>query len=338
MSVTPAAYRLEPLRGLAGLTVGSQERPEPGPRQVLVRVRAASINRRDLMLMEGTYPLPARPGVVPLSDGVGEVVEVGSAVVRAAVGDRVSSTYYLHWVDGPQRRAHVSEQFGANHDGWLATYVLLDEDSVVRMPDHLTDAEAAALTCAGVTAWSALTTPLPVESGETVVVVGSGNVALCAMQLARVLGARVLAVTSSPEKAARIRRLGVDGVIDRTRTPSWDEEVLELTDGNGAERVIDAVGMATMTRSVASGAFNALVNLVGAFPADVPATDPFGGRYLSIRRIAVGSRAQFEAMNRAIAEHRIRPVVDREFGFAEAAAAFDHFRTGDPFGKVVVAG
>jgi len=338
MSVTPAAYRLEPLRGLAGLTVGSQERPEPGPGQVLVRVRAASINRRDLMLMEGTYPLPARPGVVPLSDGVGEVVEVGSAVVRAAVGDRVSSTYYLHWVDGPQRRAHVSEQFGANHDGWLATYVLLDEDSVVRMPDHLTDAEAAALTCAGVTAWSALTTPLPVESGETVVVVGSGNVALCAMQFARVLGARVLAVTSSPEKAARIRRLGVDEVIDRTRTPSWDEEVLELTDGNGAERVIDAVGMATMTRSVASGAFNALVNLVGAFPADVPATDPFGGRYLSIRRIAVGSRAQFEAMNRTIAEHRIRPVVDREFGFAEAAAAFDHFRTGDPFGKVVVAG
>lgn len=329
-------YRLEPLQDLTGLNLQPQPLPEPGPNEVVVQVRAASLNRRDLMLMEGTYPLPATRGVIPLSDGVGEVIAAGSGVTRVAVGDRVTSTYYLHWVDGPQRLMHVREQFGANHDGWLAGHVVLGEDSVVRVPKHLTDTEAASLTCAGVVAWAALTKPTPVGPGETVLTVGTGSVALFAVQFARMHGARVISITSSPEKVKRLRELGADDAIDRTETPDWEQAVLELTDGNGVEQVVDAVGMLTLPKSVASGAFNARIALIGAFQGAKSNADPFNARYLSIRRIAGGSRADFEAMNRAMALHGTRPVIDRVFRFDEAVEAYRYFRGSNPFGKVVV--
>jgi len=330
------AYHLETRRGVDGLRRRPQPLPEPGPNQVVVRVRAASLNRRDLMLMDGTYPLAATPGVIPLSDGVGEVVAVGRAVTRVALGDRVSSTYFLHWIGGPQRLAHVREQFGANHDGWLAGHVVLGEESTVRVPDHLSDPEAASLTCAGVVAWAALTRPVPVAPGETVLTVGTGAVALFAVQFAKLHGARVISVTSSPEKAERLRELGADEAVDRTGTPDWEEAVLKLTGGDGADHIVDAVGMLTLPKSVASGAYNARITLVGAFPAPPPSENLFAGRYLSIRRIAVGSRVDFEAMNRALAVHRTRPVIDRVFGFDEAAEAYRYLRDGNPFGKVVV--
>lgn len=324
------------LHGVDDLRRRPRPVPEPGPNQVVVRMRAASLNRRDLMLMDGTYPLAATPGVVPLSDGVGEVVAVGRAVTRVALGDRVSSTYFLHWIGGPQRLAHVREQFGANHDGWLAGHVVLGEESTVRVPEHLTDPEAASLTCAGVVAWAALTRPVPVAPGETVLTVGTGAVALFAVQFAKLHGARVISVTSSPEKAERLRELGADEAVDRTGTPDWDETVLKLTGGDGADHVVDAIGMLTLPKSVASGAYNARVTLVGAFPGPPPGENLFAGRYLSIRRIAVGSRTDFEAMNRALAVHRTRPVIDRAFGFDEAAEAYRYLREGNPFGKVVV--
>lgn len=330
------AYRLDPLQGLDGLRLQPQPRPVPGAGQVLVRVRAASLNRRDLMLMDGTYPIPATPGVVPLSDGVGEVLAVGPGVTRAAVGDRVTATYFQRWVAGPQRLAAVREQYGANHDGWLARYALLEEESVVHVPDHLTDTEAASLTCAGVAAWASVTTPTPPGPGETVLTVGSGTVALFSVQFARAHGARVVCVTSSPQKAKRLRDLGADEVVDRSETPDWEAAVLELTDGDGVEHVVDAVGLPTLPKSVAAAAYNARITLIGAFPATTPVTDPFGGKYVSIRRIAVGSRTDFEAMNRVLAAHRLRPVVDREFPFESAPEAYRYFRDGAPFGKVVV--
>jgi len=334
--MSAVAYHLDPLHDLDGLTVRPQLRPEPGPGQVVVRVRAASLNRRDLMLLDGTYPLPAVPGVVPLSDGVGEVIAVGAGVTRATVGDRVTSTYYLHWIDGPQRLVHVREQYGANRDGWLARYIVLEADSVVRVPDHLTDPEAASLTCGGVAAWAALTKPTPVGPAETVLIVGTGTVALFALQFARMHGARVVCITSSAGKARRLRELGAEEVIDRNATPAWEHAVMEFTGGDGAEHVVDAVGLPTMQQSVACGAFNARITVIGAFPATEPVSDPFGGRYLAIRRIAVGSRADFEAMNRAVLAHRMRPVIDRVLPFEDAVRAYRHFRDGNPFGKVVV--
>ena len=334
--MTALAYHLDPLRDLDGLSVRPQPLPEPGPGQVVVRVLAASLNRRDLMLLDGTYPLPAAHDVVPLSDGVGEVIAVSPGVGRVMVGDRVASTYYLRWIDGPQRLADVREQYGASHDGWLAGYVVLEADSVVRVPGHLTDPEAASLTCGGVVAWAALTKPVPVRPGETVLIVGTGTVALFALQFAQMHGARVICVTSSGDKAKRLRELGAEEVVDRNETPDWEQAVVEFTGGDGVEHVVDAVGMQTMQKSVASGAFNARITVLGAFPATEPISDPFGGRYLSILRIAVGSRADFEIMNRAITARRMRPVIDRVLPFEEAVQAYRHFRDGNPFGKVVV--
>lgn len=333
------AYRLEPLRGLAGLTTRVQPIPAPGPHQVLVRVLAASINRRDIMLRDGTYPVPATPGIVPLSDGVGEVIALGDGVTRAALGDRVTSTYFVGWIDGPQTQALAARQYGANQDGWLADYVLLEEDSVVHVPAHLTDAEAASLTCAGLVAWVALTRPVRLGAGDTVLTVGTGPVGLFAVQHAKMLGARVISITSSPDKAKRLLELGADEVVDRTVTPEWEHTVLDLTGGAGAEQVVDAVGRLTLPKSIAAAAYNAQITVIGAFPAGsaTPAqADPFGGKYLSLRRIAVGSRTDYEAMNRALGEHGVRPVIDRVFPFERAVEAFRYFEEGGPFGKVVL--
>ena len=331
------AYRADPRHGL---TVGAQRRPEPGPHQVVVRVRAASLNRRDLMLLDSTYPLPLTPDTIPLCDGVGEVIALGEGVTRAALGDRVTASYFVHWVDGPQTPALAAEQYGANRDGFLATYATVEEDSVVHVPEHLTDAEAATLSCAGLVAWSALTTAAPVVPGDRVLTVGSGAVALFTIQFAKILGAEVIAITSNPAKAQRLRALGADTVLDRNVTPAWGEAVLAMTGGHGVEHIVDAIGLPTLEQSVRAGAYNATVTMIGAMmpePGTRLPVNPFGSSYLSIRRIAVGSRADFEAMNRTITEHRLRPVIDREFGFDEAAAAYDHLRSGAAFGKVVVA-
>lgn len=331
------AYQADPRHGL---TVAAQVRPEPGPHQVVIRVRAASVNRRDLMLLDGTYPLPLTPGIVPLCDGVGEVIALGDGISRAAIGDRITASYFVHWVDGPQTLALAAEQYGANRHGFLATYAVVEEDSIVHVPEHLTDAEAATLTCAGLVAWSALTTAAPVTPGERVLSVGSGAVALFTIQFAKILGAEVIAVTSDAAKARRLRELGADTVLDRNVTPAWGEAVFELTGEHGVEHVVDAVGLPTLEQSVRAGAYNATVTMIGAMmpePGTRLPVNPFGSSYLSMRRIAVGSRTDFEAMNRTITEHRLRPVIDREFGFDEAAAAYDHLRSGAAFGKVVVA-
>jgi NADPH:quinone reductase-like Zn-dependent oxidoreductase len=330
------AYRLHPRQDLQGLSRTPQQPLEPGPGQVVVRMRAASLNRRDLMLMDGTYPLSASPGVIPLSDGVGDVVAVGGRVTRVAVGDRVTSTYFPRWVAGPQRWEHVREQLGASRDGWLASHVLLDEDATVAVPQHLSDVEAAGLPCAGVVAWVAVTSPTAPGPGEAVLTIGTGAVALFALQFARLHGARVISVTSGPARAERLRDLGADVTIDRIQTPDWVQTVLELTGGDGVEHVVDAVGMLTLPKSVACSAFNARITLVGAFPGAGPIPDLFAGRYVSIRRIAVGSRTDFEAMNHAIETHQMRPVVDRVFTFDQAVEAFRHFKEARPFGKVVI--
>ncbi|WP_067574152.1 zinc-dependent alcohol dehydrogenase family protein [Nocardia acidivorans] len=332
------AYQMDPLRGLDGLSTRAQQVPVPGPHQVVVQVRAASLNRRDILLYEGQYPVPMTPGITPLVDGVGEVIAVGEGVSRAALGDRVTGTYFVAWNDGPQTQKSSFEQYGANHHGWLANYILLEEDSVVQVPAHLTDAEAASLTAAGLVAWSALTKPVPAGPGDTVLTVGTGVVGLFAVQHAKMLGARVISITSSPDKAERLRKLGADEVFDRKQTPDWEHAVLDLTGGDGVQHVIDAVGMPTLPKSLASGAYNAMITLIGAFPAEAGEQpgDPTGYKYLGVRRIAVGSRADFEAMNRTISEHGMRPLIDRVFPFEQAAEAYRYYTEGDPFGKVVI--
>ncbi|MEV4561451.1 NAD(P)-dependent alcohol dehydrogenase [Kitasatospora sp. NPDC049285] len=339
-SWTGTAYHLDrPQDGLDGLAVREQRLAEPGPHQVLIRVRAASLNRRDLMLLAGTYPVPATPGIVPLSDGAGEVVAVGKGVQRAAVGDRVAVTYFPRWIDGPMTLPLVGEQYGANLNGMLAEYQVVDEESVVQIPAHLSYEEAATLPCAAVLAWSGLTTgPRPMGEGDTVLVVGAGAVALFGVQLAAALGGRVIVVASGEEKGKRLKELGAAEVLDRRVTPDWQLAVGELTAGRGADLVLEAVGAPSIAKSIQSVGFNGQISVTGAFPAGGTVIDPevFNGRYFSLQRLAVGSRTSFERLNATLADHALHPVVDRVFTFDEAVKAYEHLSTGSPFGKVVI--
>ena len=309
--------------------------PRPGPGQALVRVRARSLNFRDIRILEGVYPVPARVGVVALSDGAGEVVEVGSGVTQLAVGDRVMGTYFPRWLDGRFALGLAGEQFGCTRDGMLAPLIAVEESSLVRMPAHLSFEEAATLPCAALTAWCALVGPRPILPGETVLTLGSGGVALFALQFAKLFGARVIALTSSEDKVARLVQLGADAVVNRSSTPEWSLAVRELADGRGVDHVVETGGVATLTRSIASTAEEGVINVVAAL--DAGTLDVLALRNpVTIRRTYVGSRASFERMNRAIGVNALRPVIDRAFAFAEAKEAFEHLQTRTHFGKIVI--
>ena len=315
------------------------DRPDPGPTQLLVRTRAVALNRRDLFITTGRYPLPSRPGVVPLSDGAGEVVAVGGQVGRFAVGDRVTASYWPRWISG-RLRPEVVDQLGCTVDGWLAEYVLLEQEAAVAMPDHLTWAEAAALPCAGVTAWNALTRPGTLVPGATVLTLGTGDVSLFAVQLAKQLGCRVITTTSSAAKAERLRALGADDVVDYVATPEWSTEVRRLTGGAGADLVVETRGPATFGQSLRAAAMYAQICLlwvVSEQPETLTVTeDDLSGSLATIRREFVGNRTELEALCRAVSATGLRPVVDRTFPFDEAVRAYTSYRDEDSFGKVVI--
>ncbi|MEY9910590.1 NADPH:quinone reductase-like Zn-dependent oxidoreductase [Catenulispora sp. MAP12-49] len=332
-------YRLSGPGSPDDITLGTEDVPTPGPTQLLVKTRAASINRRDLLITAGRYPLPARTGVVPLSDGAGEVVAVGGAVSRFAAGDRITASYWPRWISGPLR-PEVIDQLGCTVDGWLSEYALIDENAAVLVPDHLSWAEAAALPCAGVTAWNALTRPGTLVAGQTVLLLGTGDVSLFAAQLAKAMGCRVIATTSSAAKAERLRELGVDEVVDYAASPEWSKEVRALTGGTGADLVVETQGPATFGQSLRAAATYAQICLlwvVSPRPEVLTITeDDLSGSLATIRREFVGNRSELEALCRAVAAHRIRPVVDRVFGFGDAVEAYRSYRDEESFGKVVI--
>ncbi|GAA1981859.1 NAD(P)-dependent alcohol dehydrogenase [Catenulispora subtropica] len=332
-------YRLATPGSGDPIELGTEERPIPGPRQLLVKTRAAAINRRDLLITTGRYPLPSRPGVVPLSDGAGEVVAVGADVTRFAAGDRVTASYWPRWVSGPLRPDLV-DQLGCTTDGWLAEYVLFDETAAVAIPEHLTWAEAAALPCAGVTAWNALTRPGTLTAGQTVLTLGTGDVSLFAVQLAKAMGARVIATTSSPAKADRLRALGADEVVDYVANPDWSQEVRGLTGGQGVDHVVETQGPATFGQSLRAASLYAQICLlwvVSEKPETLTITEEdLGGSLATIRREFVGNRTELEALCRAVDTAKLRPAVDRAFGFDEAVSAYRSYRDEGSFGKVVI--
>jgi NADPH:quinone reductase-like Zn-dependent oxidoreductase len=332
------SYHLVPGQGLAGLTVREHDEPEPGHGQVVVRMRASGLGARDLLVLADNYPLPITPGVVPGCEGAGEVVAVGAGVTRVKPGDRVAATVFPRWLDGPFRREDAL-QLGTMTDGMLTEYALLSEDGVVPVPEHLSYEEAAALPLAAVTAWNALTTGGALYPGATVLTLGSGGVSLWVLRFAALAGARVIMTTSSAAKAERLRAMGAAEVIDYREHPAWSDRVRALTDGAGADLVVDATGPLDQSlRSVAATGEVAFVGYWlsgqdGARPID-PATLFGAGGVL--RRIATGSRAHFLALNRAVAAHRLRPVIDRVFPFEEVPDAFDYCASGGGFGKVVI--
>jgi NADPH:quinone reductase-like Zn-dependent oxidoreductase len=331
------SYHVNKGAGLAGLIVREHAVPVPGLHEVLVRVQANSLNRRELMVMQGTYPWPVRPDVIPVSDGVGEVVAVGPDVTRTQVGERVASAVFPYWLDGPFKWEY-GRQLGGSIDGMLTEYAILPEEGIVRIPDHLSFAEAATLPCAAVTAWNALTWGQPLQAGDTVLMLGSGGVSLFALQFAKLFGARVIATTSSEDKAERLKASGADDVINYRTIPNWHEAVRELTDGQGVDRVIEVGGAGTLEQSIKSVALEGQISLVG-WLANTTTTinvSAIIGNFFTMRRITLGNRAHFLAMNRAIAVNRLKPVIDRVFPFDDARGAHEYFAEHETFGKVVI--
>ncbi|MEV2271668.1 zinc-dependent alcohol dehydrogenase family protein [Nonomuraea africana] len=330
------SYHLDSGAGIDGLAIRWHDDPVPGPGQVLVAVRAVSLSYRELMVLRGDYVLPVKPDVVPVSDGAGEIVAIGSGVRTARVGDRVTATLFPSWQDGPFGAQHLPQR-GGSLDGMLTELAVIDEDALVPIPDHLSYEEAATLPCAAVTAWNALTGDGDgLRPGQTLLVQGSGGVSLFALQLAKALGARVIATTSSPAKADRLAELGADAVIDYRAIPDWPERVRELTAGQGADRIVDVTGL--LDQSLKAVAIAGHIACVGFVSDTAPPIDPrvLFASGATVRAVAVGSRAQFLAMNRAMENHRLRPVIDRVFAFDDAPDAYRYYASGKALGKVVI--
>jgi NADPH:quinone reductase-like Zn-dependent oxidoreductase len=333
------AYRIENFGSVDGIVLGESPDPQPGTREILVRVRATSLNYRDLMVLKGGGRGPTKQGVVPLSDGAGEVVALGDRTSRFAVGDRVIGCFHPRWFGGPIKRDYLSDRLGANLDGMLAEYAIVNEEAAVAVPGDLSFAEAATLPCAAVTAWVALTGHRRVTAGDTVLTQGTGGVSIFALQFARLLGARVIATTSSAAKAERLTSLGATAIINYVETPAWHEEVMRLTHGQGIDCVVEIGGPATLTNSIKALAVGGHISLIGSsLSRSDTMLDPLllGGRGMTLGSISVGNRTDFEAMNRAIALHRLRPIIDRVFPFEYAVDAYRHFESRTHFGKVVI--
>ncbi|MFO1400318.1 MAG: NAD(P)-dependent alcohol dehydrogenase [Steroidobacteraceae bacterium] len=310
----------------------------PGAHEVLVRVRAASLNRRDLFVLKGQYPVGSSGNIVPLSDGAGDVVAVGAGVRRVRVGDRVVAAFFQAWISGPMTRAAFASALGGGVDGMLSPYVTLNEEGLARIPAGLSYEEAATLPCAGVTAWNALVTRGQTAAGQYVLLEGTGGVSVIGLQLAAALGAKPIITSSSDEKLERARQLGAVGTVNYRSNPDWDKAVMGLTGGNGVQQVLEVGGKDTLPHALASlgqGGHLALIGGLSAFGGDIPMMALLG-KGASVSSIYVGSRADLEALLAFIARHHIRPVVDRSFAYEEAPAAYALMDSERFFGKIVI--
>ncbi|HLY55833.1 MAG TPA: NAD(P)-dependent alcohol dehydrogenase [Stellaceae bacterium] len=322
--------------GFDGLTAVELPVPTPGPGEILIELRAASVNYRDLMVVLGEYP--AKSPVVPLSDGVGTIVELGAGVRRFKTGQRVCPVFAPGWASGAPCETTMARALGAGSDGVLRELMTLGADDAVLVPDHLSDEEAATLPCAALTAWSALVEFGRVRPGDVVLVEGTGGVALFALQFAKAAGARVAVVSSTDEKLARAQALGAEILVNYTAEPNWGQAVRTATGGRGVDITIELGGAATLPQAMAALAFGGRVAQVGILTG-VDAQLPLRfvvPRAATLQGILVGSRTGFEAMAAAIAAHRLKPVIDRVLPFDRAGEAIEAMRKGSHFGKIAL--
>ncbi len=333
------AYEITNAGAKGRLALVDRPQPKPGPGEILIRIRATSLNYRDLLTVKGGIGGANKRGLIPLSDGAGEVAEIGSGVTRVRTGDRVCPIFTPGWISGrPAARTAESSLGGGTVDGMLREYAVAHESAVVPIPSHLSFEEAACLPCAAVTAWNALVAVGHVMSGDTVVIEGTGGVSIFGLQFARMCGARVIATTGSEAKIERLRQLGASDVINYKTTPEWDRRVMELTGGEGADHILDVGGAGTLARAlqaVRAGGFITVIGLLSGMNGEI---NPLGilFRAAHVVGIRVGSREMFECMNRAISVNQMRPVIDRVFQFDEAPEALEYLASGKHFGKVCI--
>jgi NADPH:quinone reductase-like Zn-dependent oxidoreductase len=333
--------RVIELRNAPGLdNLAHAERPDPVPKddEVVVRVAAASLNYRDLEIVQGTYAVQYRFPLIPLSDGVGRVADIGKSVTQFRVGDRVAGTFWQGWVAGDPETPSFDSSLGGPLDGMLAEFATFREYGLVRVPEHLSDEEASTLPCAAVTAWYALITRGHLKAGETVLIQGTGGVALFALQFAKMSGARAIVLSSSDDKLKRVRDLGADAVVNYSQVPEWHNEVLALTGGRGVDHAMELGGPGTFAKTLQAIRLGGQVNVIGYLGGKSGELNPLLilQRRAIVRGISVGSRAAFEAMNAAIGSHCMRPVLDRIFPWADTTDAFRYLKSARHFGKVVI--
>ncbi len=331
------AFHLAPVGGTFHLAQRSRTLAEPAAQQVLIRIGAVSLNYRDLLNFQDTTS--NRDGLIPLSDGAGTVIAVGEDVTRWSVGDRVSVAFFPTWRDGPfSTAALVCALGGGQTDGMLSEYVLAQADSLVAIPEHLSLAQAATLPCAAVTAWHALFERGQLLPGETVLVQGTGGVALFGLQLATAHGARVIVTSSSDSKLARAQTLGAWRTINYKTQPDWDKAAMDITEGKGVDHILELGGPDTYNRSIAAVAPGGRIAQIGVLTgfSSQPNILPLQFKNASINGICVGSTQHFEHLNQFISTHRIQPVIDKTFAFDDAPAAYEYLKSAAHFGKVVI--
>lgn len=325
--------------GIDNLALEDREKPQAGPGEVLVRFRAASLNYRDFMVVTGTYNPRMKVPAIPLSDGAGEVVATGDGVSKWKVGDRVIPIFAQRWFEGEtsEEKRRTSLGAGSQWDGVLREFAAFSEESVVRIPDHLSFEEASTLPCAGVTAWNALAVSGNVKPGETVLTLGTGGVSIFAVQLAKLFGARVIATSGSDSKIEKLRALGANETINYRDREDWDAAVLELTGKRGVDHVVEVGGGDTLGRSITSVRLGGHVAMIGALsgPAGFNPISVFM-KAIRLQGIFVGSRKMLEDLCRAVEVNGLKPVVDRVFNFEDAREALHYMESGSHFGKIVV--
>ena len=330
------AYEIQPREGFDAITLVDRPAPALGPTDVRVRVHAVSLNYRDLTIARGAAKRKAP--VIPASDGAGEVIEVGAAVTRHKVGDRVAGAFFPRWIDGAMSEQAHAAALGGSVDGMLAEEVVLAETAWVKLPARLSFEAAATLPCAGVTAYHALFEAAQLRPGDTVLVQGTGGVSIFGLQLARAAGARVIVTSSSAAKRERALAMGADHVIDYKAEPKWGDAARAWTGGRGVDVVIEVGGPGTFDQSVAALRYGGTMSLLGVLTGIKGEIQTYGifHKGLRVAGIYVGSVAMFEGLIRALEARQIEPVIDRTFGFGETRAAYEHLASGQHFGKVVI--
>lgn len=333
------AYEIGDQKGLGSLTLVRRPDPAPGPGQVVVKVRAAALNHRDLQILHGRYLGAKPPQRIPLADGAGDVIAVGEGVSRVKVGDRVTAVPFTSWVDGEFDPSVFASDLGNGHDGWLTQKALLPAAALVKLSDRIGYEDAAALTAVGVTAWSIIHGLGAVKPGDVVLTLGTGGLSMMAVQLAKMAGARAAITSSSDEKLAAARALGADITVNYRTHPDWGKKVLEQTGGRGADIVVETVGATTLGQTLVACAPNARIGFVGSLggPAtEAPNLGPVIGKNILIKGLTSGTRRTLERLHRAVESSGLRPLIDKVFSFEDAPAAYAHLEKGDHMGKVVI--
>lgn len=326
--------------GPSKLDLQEAEKPSPAPSEVLIKMHACSLNYRDLLMLSGQSGSGGSEPVVPLSDGAGEIVEIGADVSEWQIGDRVMPTFFRDWQDGRFDMSYHKAARGGSCDGVLAEFVSARAHSLVRIPEHLSFSEAATLPCAGLTAWhSLMERPHPLRAGDSVLCLGTGGVSIFALQISKAVEARVLITSSSDEKLARAIELGADDTINYTRQADWEKVVYKKTDRRGVDHVIEVGGAGTLDKSLASVAAGGTISQIGVLTGFDPVPTslfPLVTKNAHLNGIYVGSREMFRNFNRFLKKHQLKPVIDQAFNFDDAPKAYETLRNAGHFGKIAI--